>query len=61
MAALPEDLIYVCDRRWWFGGLRSVHLRVAEENDGEDIRISPEALERAHFQDGQTVVVEKII
>ena len=30
LAAVPGDLVYVCDRRWWLGGLRSVHAIVGE-------------------------------
>ena len=61
MAADAGDIIYVCEPRWWFGGLRSVHLKVGEKSLDGMIHISPEAFERAHFNDGQEVTVEKIL
>ncbi len=61
MAAHPGDVIYACDTRWWFGGLRSVHLKAGEIGQADEIRISPDALEVAHFTDGQQVLVEKIM
>ncbi len=61
MAARPGDMLYVSDPRWWFGGLRSVHVRAGEPGDGEVLRIHPEALADAHLRDGQAAVVEKII
>ena len=61
MAAETGDIVYVCDPRWWLGGLHSVHLR-ADDTPGEDkIRVSPEAMARAHFDEGQEVIVEKIL
>jgi len=30
LKARPGDMVYAADRRWWFGGLRSAHLRVGE-------------------------------
>ena len=61
MAAETGDIVYVCDPRWWLGGLHSVHLR-ADDTPGEDkIRLSPEAMARAHFAEGQEVIVEKIL
>ena len=61
MAAMPGDMIYAADTRWWFGGLRSVHLKVGEVGEVDAIRISSEAAEVAHFTDGQQVIVEKIM
>lgn len=61
MAAESDDLIYVCDPRWWLGGLRSVHLKVGAEREDTVVRVSPEAMENAHFVDGQDVTVEKIL
>lgn len=59
MAAEPGDLIYVCDRRWWYGGLKSHHMRIGGKcNDGE-IRVSKEAAEHGHFFDTEQVFVEK--
>jgi hypothetical protein len=60
LAANPGDLLYVCDRRWWFGGLRSFHTKAGEPVDGNVLRLSPEAMTRAHFSDGDMVYVEKV-
>jgi SSS family solute:Na+ symporter len=64
MAAEPGDLLYASHVRWWYGGLRSVHVKAGEPSESEDkelIRISPEDAATAHFTEGQKVVVEKII
>ncbi|MCC6487112.1 MAG: sodium/solute symporter [Candidatus Hydrogenedentes bacterium] len=60
MAAEIGDLIYVCDRRWWYGGLRSVHLKVTEQGGTDSIRIGPEARASARFSPGDRVYAEKI-
>jgi SSS family solute:Na+ symporter len=60
MNAETGDLIYVCDRRWWFGGLRSVHLRVTEIAGDDTIRIGPDAVANARFDGNDSVYVEKI-
>lgn len=62
MAANAGDLLYVCDTRWWLGGLHSVHVRAASTPCPEgQVRLSPEDLADAHLHDGQEVVVEKIL
>ncbi|MCP4641265.1 MAG: sodium/solute symporter [bacterium] len=61
MDADPGDMVYVCDTRWWFGGLRSVHVRAHTSCEGDAVRVSAEALESAHLRDGQNATVEKII
>lgn len=61
MAANTGDILYVCDPRWWFGGLRSVHVRAGLAADGETLRIHPDALADAHLRDGQIAVVDKIL
>jgi len=60
LAADPGDIIYVCDRRWWFGGLRSLHTKAAEPREESVLRLSPEAMARGHFNDGDVVYLEKI-
>jgi hypothetical protein len=60
MAAEIGDLLYVCDRRWWFGGLRSVHLRATERGEGDTIRIAPDAAANARFVGNDRVYAEKI-
>ena len=59
--AEQDDLIYISDPRWWFGGLRSTHSRALELSPDDAIHISQEALEYAHFTEGQVVAVEKIL
>ncbi|MFP6583185.1 MAG: sodium:solute symporter family protein [Candidatus Hydrogenedentota bacterium] len=61
MSAEVDDLIYVTDPRWWFGGLRSFHCSATGVTDGDAIRISQEAFDYAHFKEGQTVSIEKIL
>ena len=64
MAAEPGDLLYASHIRWWYGGLRSVHVKAGEPIESEDaelLRISPEDAASAHFTEGQQVVVEKIM
>jgi hypothetical protein len=64
MAADPGDLLYASHTRWWYGGLRSVHVKAGEPNDSVNadlVRISPEDAASAHFTEGQQVVVEKIM
>lgn len=60
LAAAPGDLLYVCDRRWWFGGLRSIHTKAGEPGKDDVLRLSPEAMARGHFNDGDVVYVEKL-
>jgi SSS family solute:Na+ symporter len=64
MTAEPGDLLYASHVRWWYGGLRSVHVKAGtpiESEDTELLRISPEDAASAHFTEGQEVVVEKIM
>ena len=62
MRAHPDDMIYACDPRWWFGGLRSVHVRLGDAATDETIvHMSPAAADTAHFHQGQRVVLDKIM
>ncbi|MFO7973836.1 MAG: sodium/solute symporter [Candidatus Hydrogenedentota bacterium] len=61
MAANPGDILYVSDPRWWFGGLRSVHVRAGQTAEDDVLRIHPDALADAHLDDGQEAIIEKII
>lgn len=60
MNARPGDLLYVTDPRWWFGGLRSVHVKALEPAADGTLLLSAEAMENAHLHPGQQVRVEKI-
>jgi len=64
MAADPGDLLYASHIRWWYGGLRSVHVKAGTPSESKDeniVRISPEDAASAHFTEGQQVVLEKIM
>ncbi|HDL77839.1 MAG TPA: hypothetical protein ENG36_03645, partial [Lentisphaerae bacterium] len=63
LAARAGDIIYICDHRWYLGGLRSDHVRLAGTHDGEDeaVRISPATLENAFLLPDRPVDLEKII
>lgn len=64
MAAEPGDLLYASHIRWWYGGLRSVHVKAGRPpgSDRSDLMlISPEDAATAHFTEGQQVVIEKIM
>lgn len=64
MAAEPSDLLYASHIRWWYGGLRSVHVKAGSPLDSDSsgqMLISPEDAVTAHFTEGQPVVVEKIM
>ena len=60
MAADVGDLIYVCDRRWWFGGLRSVHSKIAGISPDETVHLSQVCVDTAHFKKDAVVYIEKI-
>lgn len=64
MAAEPGDLLYASHIRWWYGGLRSVHVKAGRPAGSQDsglVLISPEDAATAHFAEDQQVVVEKIM
>jgi len=62
MKAKDGDLVYVADKRWWLGGLRSLHatLRVADADAGKII-IPKSEIKNARLIESEEVVVEKII
>jgi SSS family solute:Na+ symporter len=64
MSAEPGDLLYASHIRWWYGGLRSVHVKAgppADQDQNEFILISPQDAATARFTDGQKVIIEKIM
>jgi hypothetical protein len=64
MAAEPGDLLYASHIRWWYGGLRSVHIKAgppADPDQHDSMLISPQDVSNARFTDGQQVVLEKIM
>jgi hypothetical protein len=63
MAAESGDLLYASHTRWWYGGLRSVHVKAGPVALTEDntLLIGPDSAATARFVDGQEVIVEKIM
>ncbi|MBN1125150.1 MAG: sodium:solute symporter family protein [Sedimentisphaerales bacterium] len=63
MSAESGDLLYANHVRWWYGGLRSVHVTAGSASEGSDpeMRISPEDAASAHFEQDQLIVLEKIM
>lgn len=60
LAAEPGDLLYICDRRWWLGGLHSTHVKAGESSPGDTARMCPERMAAAHMKDGNRVYIEKL-
>ena len=60
MSASPGDLVYLCDKRKWFGGLKSIH-SVYGEHHNEDgiVYINQNQSETGLFSDGYLLVAEK--
>lgn len=46
------DIAYISDARWWFGGLRSVQLKISGTHDCDtnDIRLCKKQIKQGHFQ-----------
>jgi len=60
LAAEPGDLVFVTDRRWWTGGLLSLHATVAtRETAPETVEIPGSILKQAGLTEGQRVRIEK--
>lgn len=61
LALKPGDMIYVTDTRWWWGGLRSVHARVAEtEAEGDKVEMTESMFQRGGFYPDLKLAVEKV-
>ncbi len=63
LKAREGDILYVADPRWWFGGLRSMHLHAMPPHGGDDnnIIISAESLQAGNLDAERQLRVEKII
>jgi SSS family solute:Na+ symporter len=64
LGAAPGDLMYLADRRWWLGGLRSLHISAAEPNDMAQLGmalLSSAKIEEGRLRAGEEIVVEMII
>lgn len=63
MKAEISDIIYVADKRWFLGGLRSGHFRLAKIHPGEinQIKLSGKSLSRSYLLLEQAAFCKKII
>lgn len=63
MGAMQGDLIYICDKRWWLGGLHSVHTKISKLSEKEGFIIVPEKIAREgkFLKEGIEIKVEKIL
>ena len=60
MAAKPDDLVYLCDKRKWLGGLKSIHSVYGEpHNEDGIVYINQNQSETGLFSDGYILVAEK--
>ena len=60
MSADPGDLVYVCDKRKWLGGLKSIHSVYGKpHNDSGVVYINQSQIETGLFSDGYTLIAEK--
>jgi hypothetical protein len=62
LKAEEGDIVYVADSRWYLGGLRSEHCKVAAaHNRGDEVVLmSTETFHTAYLLEGKTVTLEKI-
>jgi len=62
MKAKDGDLVYIADKRWWLGGIRSLHGRLSiTDRDKGTILIPKDYIDYGRLRVGEEVVVEKII
>ncbi len=60
MAANPGDLVYLCDKRKWLGGLKSLHSTYGEPHDENGIAyINDEQLKGGIFAKDKILIAEK--
>ena len=63
MKAKVGDIIYVADKRWYFGGLKSIHTKIAKiaENKKSEVTMNADQFKDGHFELERPLLVEKII
>ncbi len=61
LAANPGDLLFVGHPRWWYGGLRSSHVRADEPAPGDEALLPDEVAQKMRMQTGARIKVEKIL
>jgi len=60
MAADPGDLVYVCDKRKYLGGLKSIHSVLGKpHNENGVVYLNKGQIESGVFQKGRTLTIEK--
>ncbi len=60
MKANPGDLVYLCDKRVWLGGLKSIHSRFGEpHNESGIVYLSTELRKSGLFDEEKVLVAEK--
>jgi SSS family solute:Na+ symporter len=60
MSAEPGDLVYLCDKRKWLGGLKSIHSVYGKpHNDDGIVYINQSQSESGLFSGGYTLIAEK--
>ena len=60
MKANPGDLVYLCDKRGWLGGLKSIHATYEEPHDRDGIVIiTNEQQQSGLFDQGRKLFGEK--
>jgi len=60
MAANTGDLVYLCDKRKWLGGLKSIHSVYGEpHNENGIVYINDEQLKGGMFVEGKVLIAEK--
>ncbi len=61
MDLVPGDVVYVCDARWWLGGLRSVHTAVGDPDPSlpsDTVLLSEAAVRRGYLIPSHRVILE---
>ncbi|MBN1345337.1 MAG: sodium/solute symporter [Phycisphaerae bacterium] len=64
LSAAAGDLLYLADKRWWLGGLRSLHINAGDSTAGVErgtVRLSSSKIEEGRLRVGEPVVVELIM
>ncbi len=60
LEAAPGDLVYLCDKRGWLGGLKSIHSVFGEPHDEPGVvYVSPLQAEHGLFAEGRPLVAVK--
>jgi len=55
------DMIYIRDKRWWYGGLKSAQGKLNALNNTEEVLLSKDLIDYGRLNINEEVVVEKIL